>query len=240
MGMGATIRQARNERGLTQAALGKTLRVTPKAVAQWESEATSPKAERLPEIERALGLHVFRLAFDIYGADPTDPGEYAITRGPEQPPSYTGALQPGITPLDDTDYATIGRFDARLAAGPGSLMDPDPEPLGYHLVELQWLRSVTNAAPQHLAIVMVDGDSMEPTLSDRDWVLLDTTQRSLWKHAIFALRLGANVIVKRVQPIVSAGMIRLHSDNTMYDPEDVTEDQVAPIGRVVSIVARKL
>ena len=209
----------------TQRGLAKHLGIDPAGVSRLLRGERQLRADELPKVRAYIG-------------DPDDGVDPQSL--PDAPPQYSGTLRDGIIPIEDTEYASIGRFDARLSAGTGSLLELQPEPIGYHLVELQWLRAVTNTAPEHLAIVMVDGDSMEPTLSDRDWVLVDTRQRNLWKHAIFAIRFGGDVLVKRVQPMMGQGVIRLHSDNERYDPDDVTEDQVGLLGRVISIVERKL
>ena len=154
--------------------------------------------------------------------------------------SLSSSISPGVVAFGETEYASLPRYEARLSAGPGALLEQEPEPLAYHLIELQWLRSATRAVPENLMIVQVDGDSMEPTLSDEDWVLVDTTQRRVSRQGVYAIRFGDAVWVKRLQPIISLQKIRIHSDNPAYDAEDVEESAIEPIGRVVSIVARRL
>jgi phage repressor protein C with HTH and peptisase S24 domain len=119
-------------------------------------------------------------------------------------------------------------------------LEAEPEPLGYHLLEAQWLRAITRAAPDALAVVMVDGDSMEPTLWNRDWVLLDTTQRRIQRQGVFALRFHDTVWVKRLQPSFSRQSIRILSDNAHYEPDEAAEADLSVIGRVVALVARSL
>ena len=222
--LGITPRRASIEAGLHQDAVRRILK-----------RGHNPTAIDLAQIAKALDvdLNYFFPKHDLQ----VKPQGHLI---PDQSPLYSGRLDAGVLQIDEQDYATIPRFDARLSAGPGSLLADEPEPLGYHLVEMQWLRLVTNTAPKHLATVQVDGDSMEPTLFDGDWVLVDTTQRRISRQGIFALRVFDSVWVKRLQPILSLGVIRIHSDNEAYDSEDVTEDLIQAIGRVVSIVARRL
>lgn len=148
--------------------------------------------------------------------------------------------RPGLVEIQNTEYASIARFDAMLSAGPGSLIEEDPEPLGYHLLEQQWLNGLTRASPQHLAVVRVSGDSMEPTLSNQDWVLLDTTQRRLNHEGIYALRVGDAVWVKRISLNLKDRTIRIMSDNQFYETQEIEESDVHTIGRVLSIVSRRL
>lgn len=82
-------------------------------------------------------------------------------------------LVSGMVEIGGQDYVAIHRFDAGLSAGPGSVLEDAPQPLGYQLFEAQWIRALTSASPSALMVLQVDGDSMEPTLHDRDWILID-------------------------------------------------------------------
>ena len=142
--------------------------------------------------------------------------------------------------LDRTEYAAIQRYDARLSAGHGSIVDPGAEPLGLQLYEAQWLRSITNATPTDLAIVRVDGDSMYPTLNDGDWILVDRTQRRLNREGIYALQVGDACWVKRVTLNLRDKLVRVISDNPIYSAQELSEEELTCIGRVVWIVGRSV
>jgi hypothetical protein len=149
-------------------------------------------------------------------------------------------LATGIHQIGKTEYAAIGRFDAALSAGPGSLNEDHPEPLGYQLIEQQWLRSVTHAAPEHLSVVRVANDSMERTLVDGDWVLVDHTQTRFEHEGIYALQVGMSTWVKRLTLNLREKLIRIISDNERYPMQELPEEEIRLIGRVVSLVARRL
>jgi phage repressor protein C with HTH and peptisase S24 domain len=155
---------------------------------------------------------------------------------PEIPPAPIGA----IVEFGHTEMGVIPRFDAGLSAGNGSLVDESAEPLGVMLFEMQWIRSVTRAAPEHLAVVRVDGDSMRDTLADGDWVLIDRTQTRINREGIYALRIGDACWIKRISLNLRDRLVAIISDNQNYRVQELPEEDLAIIGRVVWIVGRKI
>ena len=198
-----------------------------------KGRSRNPRSDTVEKLAAALGLNSWELLTETASVAPTPVKA-------DQPPSYNGSLTVGIIPVAGEEFACIARYDAALSAGPGSILEAEPEPLDYHLVNLQWLRAVTMTAPERLAIVQVYGNSMEPTLFNGDWILVDTGNKRLSAQGIFALRIGDSVWVKRIQPMLSTGQYRLHSDNDRYDAEDVAEEALEPIGRVVTLLSRKM
>ncbi len=146
----------------------------------------------------------------------------------------------GDREVDRAEYTAIGRYDASFSAGPGSLIPDHPEPLGHHLVETQWLNALTRATPEQLAIVRVSGDSMVPTLLDGDWVLIDQSQRKLAREGIYALRVQDQAWVKRVSLNLREKLVRVISDNPVVPMQELQEEDIELIGRVISLVARRL
>src|SRR5690242_13656045 len=73
-GIGARIRQARQERGLTQDALAKAVGVTRSAVAQWETDRAGQVTGNLGRIATALGTSIEWL---MHGTDKRQVAEAA-------------------------------------------------------------------------------------------------------------------------------------------------------------------
>ncbi len=108
-----------------------------------------PSISRVKEICDALGL-------DIYIG-----------------PKRETAPMPQIT-LDRTDYVSIPVHDAWLSAGPG-IANARPNIIDHLAFRHDWLSRIGVSASQS-CLARVMGDSMFPTLSPGDMVLLDTSR----------------------------------------------------------------
>jgi hypothetical protein len=143
--------------------------------------------------------------------------------------------------VGDQSFTPVGRFDASFSMGPGSLIPDMPEPLGYWMLETQWLRTLSKAPQVELAIVRCSNDSMQPTFFDGDWVLIDKTQKRLSREGLYAIRVGDDSWIKRISLNIRTKKIRVLSDNpTTPAQPDVDEEDLCVIGRVVALVARKV
>lgn len=92
----------------------------------------------------------------------------------------------------------------------------------------------------HASIIQVRGDSMAPTLLDGDRVLVDETDSHVAAHGVFAIFAGEGVIIKRLEPILSAPgeprKLRIRSDNPAYAPQEIEGEWVRVIGRVRGLI----
>jgi phage repressor protein C with HTH and peptisase S24 domain len=128
----------------------------------------------------------------------------------------------------------IARLDVRASAGPGAFagQEATSEAMGF---SDRMLRSLAGGDPSGLSLISVAGDSMEPTLSDGDDILvnrLDGFPRL--RDGIYVLRLGDALHVKRIACGPDASRITLVSDNETYPPwANIDAKAVKVIGRVV-------
>lgn len=137
----------------------------------------------------------------------------------------------GLTP----DYGYIPLYNVRASAGEGN--EFDRESVVSHLAFNQtWLKNELKANPKDLVAIIVQGESMEPTLSDGDAVLINTQDSSISRDGIYVFRMGNGLSVKRLQHM-PGGLIRAKSDNPSYEPFDFRLDELGAdftvIGRVV-------
>lgn len=125
----------------------------------------------------------------------------------------------------------IRQLQVGASAGPGSLADDEyAESMGF---APKWLRRL-GADPANLSLIVVDGDSMAPTLGDGDDIMVDhgAATRPL-RDGIYVLRMDDVLLVKRVA-MGPSGKLTIRSDNPQYpDWEDVSPESVNIIGRVV-------
>ena len=149
-------------------------------------------------------------------------------------------LLPSDSPLREIGYAPkpeefvhIPVFDVEASAGHGAF--GDQEAILYFLnFRRDWLRSLTSAPFDRLSVIKVDGDSMEPTLSNDDTVLVDATQNAPRTDGIYVLQFDNCLYVKRLRMNPAKGKVAIISDNPAYAPiEDVDPDELHIAGRVL-------
>ena len=161
--------------------------------------------------------------------------------------------------LDDDDRRTLASFfgvDEQVLGGP-------PAPMRDGLIEIpvlnvdasagfgaiaesetahtrfgfdeRWLARLTRAKSASLSIIHVLGDSMEPTRSDGDEVLVDASdQGSRLRDGIYVLRADDALVVKRVTLKPGGRKITISSDNSAYPSwDDVDRSEIQVVGRVI-------
>ncbi|MGB0732183.1 MAG: S24 family peptidase [Pontibacterium sp.] len=133
------------------------------------------------------------------------------------------------------EFALIPGYDIQVAAGSGSL--PDSEAPSRRLAfRHKWLK-FKGLSPKDLCLVFAKGDSMEPTISDNNTLMIDTSDCDLRDGSIYVIRVNSHLVVKRVQTLLNKDIMLL-SDNSAYHPETLRPEQVDDlevIGKVVWI-----
>lgn len=127
----------------------------------------------------------------------------------------------------------IPQYDLGASAGAGSL-DQSERPAGRMAFDEKWLRTL-GASPSGVSMIRVEGDSMAPTLSNGDDILVDRMDGApRLRDGIYVLRLDDALMVKRVALGLSRGCFSVRSDNPHYpDWEDIDPALVEVIGRVI-------
>ena len=97
-----------------------------------------------------------------------------------------------------------------------------------------WLQSKGNL--ENFVLFAVRGDSMDPTITDGDFVLIDRSQRQVVVGNIYALRIENAVMVKRLQPMGDR-RIKVMSDNKLYESYelDLGTGDIEIIGQIIWI-----
>lgn len=130
--------------------------------------------------------------------------------------------QNAVTPLPDGSehdgldgrYAYVPQYDAKAAAGLGS-ENPHVEIRSTLAFKREWLR-VKGAKADQLIVIYAEGESMWPTINDRDVLLIDRSKVDPVDRQVFVLAGADGTIVKRLiqGPL---GQWVLRSDNEDKD-----------------------
>lgn len=124
--------------------------------------------------------------------------------------------------------AAIRRLDLEASAGPGATIG-DERATGSMQLDPRLIEAL-RIDPAHAAMLHARGDSMEPTIHDGDQIVIDERDRAVGTvAAIFVLRLGDDLLVKRV--LRDGAVFRVSSDNPAYPP--LSAAAVDIVGRVV-------
>jgi hypothetical protein len=158
----------------------------------------------------------------------------AVLGGPklDAPPVQSPARAPEQLP--DAGFLLLPPLEMMGHAGPPQ--SPDREAGSAAIAfRLDWVRQLTRGAVDGLTILRVEGDSMHPTLSNGDHILLDTEDRiDRVRDGLYALRVGPALLVKRLSVNPSTRKLSVRSDNPAYPHWDECDpDTIALVGRVV-------
>ncbi|KPM92547.1 hypothetical protein AOR11_24860, partial [Vibrio alginolyticus] len=82
--------------------------------------------------------------------------------------------------------------------------------------------------PAQVVGIKVRGDSMDGTLADGDWVLVDRSRREPKPEGVFLLLVHGERRIKRVQR-VAGGAWLLISDNEHYRPEMIKPEDMKDV-----------
>ena len=139
------------------------------------------------------------------------------------------AQQMGLMKIEEIDLG-IGMGAAYLDEAPiNSIARWMPE---------DWVRQFTNAPATRLTIARPRGDSMYPTINDRDIVIIDRSRQAIdEQEAIWALSYGGLGTIKRVRAMPD-GSYKLMADNPHVREETAVDGEMFVIGRIVGVIRR--
>lgn len=136
-------------------------------------------------------------------------------------------------PANDDEFTLIDSYAIHASAGHGATVEHElqTEPMSFRT---DWLRKEGFPA-ERLAIIRAKGDSMEPTISDNDVILILLTNGDAPRDGLYVIRLEGGLFVKRLQ-FEPLGSVLIKSDNPAYSSTKIAKEdrsQLHVIGRVV-------
>lgn len=200
------VRDARSKWGKSQEAMATALGLTKGNISGWENGRHRPRLEQVYAISRLTGHQLPPTVADMSAAAQSEPS------GVRVPLLSNSASMGGGSDIEDSD---IVRGELTLT----------PQFVSDH---------IHPTAPEHLRFIHAYGDSMEPTFSSGDILLVDTGVREVTIDGVYVLTAHGRLFVKRVRQRLD-GKFEVSSDNPTHKTVDVLtgSQKVAVIGRVL-------
>lgn len=135
---------------------------------------------------------------------------------------------------EKNDMVQIDMVDAVACCGNG-VVNFQTNVIGRQSLSLTALKELTPVAAEHIKILKVVGDSMEPTISSGDFVWVDISCNTPVSDGIYLFCIGDRLVVKRLQINPFDNSVEIMSDNQKYKPLKANDYQtVSVVGRVIS------
>ena len=126
-------------------------------------------------------------------------------------------------------------YEVKASAGDGLLVESEKQT---HLISFkpEWLNKEIGVNPNDVFLMLVEGDSMYPTLKNGAMIMVNKHFNGL-SDGIYVMRHEQNLLVKRLQMLPN-GIIKVKSDNNVYEPWEINKENLDGtdmeiIGRVV-------
>ncbi|NQZ28323.1 MAG: helix-turn-helix transcriptional regulator [Colwellia sp.] len=126
-------------------------------------------------------------------------------------------------------------YEVKASAGDGVLVEAEKQT---HLISFkpEWLNKEIGVNANDVFLMLVDGDSMYPTLKSGAMIMVNKHFNGL-SDGIYVMRYEQNLLVKRLQ-MLPKGIIKVKSDNDIYEPWEINKENLDGtdmeiIGRVV-------
>lgn len=218
MALSDRLKQVRSTTGDTQKNFAKSIGVSARAWQGYEDGDNVPGGNVLEALAR-LG---FSSDWILTGEGSMRKGE----GGGEGAPKGGELSDPGR-------YLEVPLYNVEAHGGAGTVPGHE-EVIDFMAFRREWLARDLRSSVVDLVALFVSGDSMEPTLTSGDVVLIDKSRAARADDGVYVLRIGEAVKVKRVQ-FLAGQKLKIVSDNKAYEPEtiDPKKEDVKIIGQVV-------
>jgi transcriptional regulator with XRE-family HTH domain len=139
----------------------------------------------------------------------------------------------------------VQELDTRAGLGGGGVPAREVRKEGRHadpiksegwLFPLGFVREQLHAAPQRLLVLETTGDSMAPTITSGERVIVDTGHKTPTPDGLYAIRdTFGSIVVKRLQTLRSSrpARVRIISDNPTHPAEEIPLSEIEVVGKAL-------
>ena len=191
MNFGDRLVKAREDLGFNQANFSEKIDLAAQSLARYEKNKVNPSMEFIAKLTDMFNINSNWLL--------TGKGEMFISNDTTK----------------NSDNYFIDLLNVRAGAGEG-IYNYVIETVDTISLDKSFFRTPINT--NKIKGIQVDGDSMEPTLRDGDYVLIDENI-NFGTNGIYAIQYGGQILIKRLQ-FKMDGTILIISDNDKYDKEE--------------------
>ncbi|HCF4536594.1 TPA: LexA family transcriptional regulator [Pseudomonas aeruginosa] len=123
-------------------------------------------------------------------------------------------------------FIVVPQYDIAASMGKGLARPEFDVVIDSIVASVEYLsRNVRYSAPDNLALITGYGDSMQPTFSDGDILLVDTGITEVKIDAVYVMALKDELYIKRMQRRAD-GTFLMISDNSAYPPIEVSSAEL--------------
>jgi len=198
------IKQKREEKKLSQSELGRLLGLSQQHIQRFEN-GYPVSVKHAPKLAEILDIDIKELL-------PDELKDYS--------PSEKGVVKIDILDVSACCGIGVENFTEKV--------------VGQHMMTLPALRELTSSLPENIKIIKTIGESMVPTIYPNDVVWIDISVTSPTSDGLYALIVGSELMIKRIQINPFDNSATIISDNQQYTnfkQEDYKNIRVA--GKVI-------
>jgi hypothetical protein len=196
-----------------------------------------PDVDRNSAHKQALtASDIVRQMLAAKGKSLSDSARASLLAAAEQSDSGSVTAVGSSRPGQVGDEVWIAHYDVRAAMGGGQIPHEYPEMLQDIRVSPKHLREMGVTFKEHFHLKMITGwgQSMAPTIKDRDPLLVDITTREFTGDGIYLFSHDEMLYVKRLQK-KGKDRFKMISDNKHHDPEEIRVDDTHILARVLYV-----
>ncbi|MBF0546193.1 MAG: helix-turn-helix transcriptional regulator [Candidatus Riflebacteria bacterium] len=211
IGIGKRICEIRMGLNLSQVEFCAKLGIHQNTLSRYENTERSPDAEIAARICEAYGISFEWL---LTGRGFMKNNELSENVFPSKP-----SIQKPKDVFDISESETktfISLYEMQASAGHGCFLDSEPPIIATFVFPLSFFKKILNANPKNCFLLSVRGDSMKPTISDCDFIMVDKDRATYKGDGIYFFRYDGTLYVKRLQ-FLPKGHIKVISDNSTYE-----------------------